>query len=96
MEFFHNDCSQARRLVICLNKADLFCDIEKEASILAQKNWQQRHIYVLQRYFKPIQPQIEQINKSMYSSSVNCFVTSIYQRKLLELPWIYLGTFLSQ
>jgi hypothetical protein len=96
VEFFSNNCYKARQLVICLNKADLFCDIEKESSILAHKNWHQRHIYVLQRYLNPIQPQIEQMNRSMDSSSVSCFITSIYKRKLLELPWIYMGTFLSQ
>lgn len=95
VDFFKNDCSQARRVVICLNKADLFCEIDKEAALLTRKNWQERHSYVLQKYFKPIQPQIEQFNKIMARSSVSCFITSIYNRKLLELPWLYLGTFLS-
>lgn len=95
LDFFQKDCSQAKRLIICLNKADLFCDLDKEATQLATKNWQERHSYVLQKYFKPIQPQIEQINKVMSKTSVSCFITSIYHRKLLELPWLYLGTFLS-
>lgn len=95
VNFFRSDCSQAKRVVICLNKADLFCEIDKEAAHLATKNWQERHSYVLQRYFKPIQPEIEQINKVMSKTSVHCFITSIYHRKLLELPWLYLGTFLS-
>jgi GTPase SAR1 family protein len=93
-EFFRRECSQARRLVICLNKADLFCDPNKEASELEQRNWQQRHSYVLQRYFPPIKSQLEQLNRDVYGLSVSCFITSIYQRKLLELPWLYLGTFL--
>lgn len=95
LDFFQKDCSQAKRLIICLNKADLFCDLDKEATQLATKNWQERHSYVLQKYFKPIQPQIEQINKVMSKTSVSCFITSIYHRKLLEFPWLYLGTFLS-
>lgn len=95
VNFFRNDCSQVKRVVICLNKADLFCQLDKEAAQLATKNWQERHSYVLQRYFKPIQPQIEQINKIMSRTSVSCFITSIYHRKLLELPWLYLATFLS-
>jgi hypothetical protein len=95
LAFFQKDCSQAKRLVICLNKADLFCELDKEAAQLATKNWQERHSYVSQKYFKPIQPQIEQINKVMPRTSVSCFITSIYHRKLLELPWLYLGTFLS-
>lgn len=100
--FFRQDCPKARHIVICLNKADLFCDIAQEALQLAYKpnnaqmNWHQRHNYVFSRYFKPIQPQIEQINKSISGLSVRCFVTSIYNRSLLELPWLYLGSFLAK
>lgn len=102
VEFFREDCPKARHIVICLNKADLFCDLQQEASLLAYipngapMNWQQRHIYVLQRYFRPIQSQLEQINKSISGLSVRCFITSIYNRSLLELPWIYLGSFLAK
>lgn len=102
VEFFCRDCPKARHIVICLNKADLFCDFTQESLKLAYKpngaqmNWQQRHTYVLNRYFKPIQPQIEQINRSISGLSVRCFITSIYNRSLLELPWLYLGSFLAK
>ncbi|MFM6264919.1 MAG: hypothetical protein ACKPFA_00160, partial [Dolichospermum sp.] len=59
-------------------------------------NWQQRHSYSLQRYFRPIQSQLEQINKSISGLSIRCFITSIHNRSLLELPWIYLGSFLAK
>lgn len=101
VDFFQNQCPQARRLAICLNKADLFCDIETEAKRLAYSpsgalmDWQQRHTYVLKRYFKPVQPQLQKLSRSNYNLSISCFITSIYQRKLLELPWIYLGTYLN-
>lgn len=102
VEFFRQDCPKARHILICLNKADLFCDLQKEGSQLAynpngaQMNWQQRHTYVLQRYFRPIHSQLEQINKTISGLSVRCFITSIYHRSLLELPWIYLGSFLAK
>ncbi|AHJ29321.1 hypothetical protein NSP_29940 [Nodularia spumigena CCY9414] len=102
VEFFRQDCPKLRHLVICLNKADLFCDLEKEAAKLsyspngAQMNWQQRHFYVLQRYFRPIQSQLQQINQSIGGLSVRCFITSIHNRSVLELPWIYLGSFLAK
>lgn len=104
VDFFQNQCPQARRLGICLNKADLFCDLEKEAKRLAYSpyspygslmNWDKRHDYVLERYFKPVKPQIKKLSRSNYNLSISCFITSIYQRKLLELPWIYLGTYLN-
>jgi hypothetical protein len=101
-DFFRQDCPKARHILICLNKADLFCDLQKEAFQLAyspngaQMNWQQRHSYVLQRYFRPIHSQLEQINKNILGLSVRCFITSIQNRSLLELPWIYLGSFLAK
>ncbi|BAY99815.1 hypothetical protein NIES37_37980 [Tolypothrix tenuis PCC 7101] len=102
VDFFRQDCPKARHIVICLNKADMFCNLREEASKLAYNpnggsmNWQQRHLYSLQRYFRPIQSQLEQINKSISGLSIRCFITSIYNRSLLELPWIYLGSFLSK
>ncbi len=102
VEFFRYDCKQVRHLIICLNKADLFCDFDVDVSKLAyiphrsKLNWQQRDAYVFQRYFRPLQPQIEQINKTVSGLSVRCFITSIHNRSLLELPWIYLASFLAK
>jgi len=102
VDFFCQECTKARHILICLNKADLFCDLQQEAYKLAynphgsQMNWQKRHLYVLSRYCKPIKPQLEKINKSIYGLSIRCFITSIYNRSLLELPWIYLGSFLAK
>lgn len=102
VDFFRQECPKARHIVICLNKADLFCDLAQESSKLSyqshgsQMNWQQRHNYVFNRYFRPVQPQIEQINKSVSGLAVRCFITSIYNRSLLELPWLYLGSFLAK
>lgn len=102
VEFFRHDCPKARHILICLNKADLFCDLQREAFQLAYNpggahmNWQERHNYVSQRYFRPIHSQLEQINKNISGLSVRCFITSIYNRSLLELPWIYLASFLAK
>jgi hypothetical protein len=59
-------------------------------------NWQQRHMHVVQRYFRPIQNQLQQINQSLERVSVRCFITSIHNRSVLELPWIYMGSFLAK
>ncbi|PNW52253.1 UNVERIFIED_CONTAM: hypothetical protein BEN50_10410 [Euhalothece sp. KZN 001] len=101
LDFFRLDCPKIRHLVICLNKADLFCDPKQEARKLAyhpynsKLNWQQRNEYVFRKYFRPIQSDIKQLNQSISGLSVRCFITSIYNRELLELPWIYLGSFLA-
>ncbi len=102
VDFFRQDCTKIKHLVICLNKADLFCDIDREAAQLefipkgSRMNWEQRDAYVFQQYFKPIHSQIQQINKSGSRLAVRCFITSIKNRALLELPWIYLGSFLAK
>lgn len=103
VDFFRYDCPKARLIVICLNKADLFIsDLSQEASKLAfdpngsAMNWQKRHNYVLQRYFRPVKKQIDEINQSTQGASVQCFITSIKSRPLLELPWVYLASFLAK
>lgn len=102
VDFFRNDCPKARQIVICLNKADLInCDLDQEASKLAydpfdsKMNWFGRHNYVIYRYFRPVLEQIGQINSSRSGLSVRCFITSIHNRTLLELPWIYLASYLA-
>lgn len=105
VDFFSQECPKIRHILICLNKADLFCHPDKlkqEASKLAyepygsQMNWQQKNRYVSQKYFRPVQSKIDKLNRNIEGSSVRCFITSIYNRALLELPWIYLGSFLAK
>lgn len=101
VEFFQTDCRKVRHLLLCFNKADLFCDVEREGRQLryepqgAVMNWQQRDAYVRQRFFSPVERQIQSISNSLSGGTVRCFITSIHNRYLLELPWIYLGTFLA-
>ncbi|WP_346294245.1 hypothetical protein [Sphaerothrix gracilis] len=102
-DFFRDDCPKARHIILCLNKADLFVDdLDQESSRLAfdpngsTMTWRKRHSYVLHKYLRPIQPQIEHINRSTRGLSVQCFITSIYSRPLLELPWIYMASFLAK
>ncbi|MGC9503161.1 hypothetical protein [Baaleninema sp.] len=102
VEFFQHDCPHVKHIALCLNKADLIegIDLKREAQQLAyhpQKsrlNWMQRNNYVFKRFFRPVRSQIAQLNQRPSSLAVKCFITSIYNRELLELPWIYLGTYL--
>jgi GTPase SAR1 family protein len=101
VDFFNNFCPKARHIAICMNKADLFCDVQKEAEKLAyhphrsQMNWMQRHTYACNTYFKPLLPQLAEINRKRAGLSVQCFITSAYDRQLLELPWAYLASYLA-
>jgi hypothetical protein len=99
-DFFTSYCPKLKHLLFCLNKADLFCDYKKESSAIryvpsgSPMNWHQRHNYVVQNYFRPVQPKMQEISTNIPGISIRCFITSIYDRGLLELPWIYLGSFL--
>jgi hypothetical protein len=102
VDFFQSSCPRLRHLLICLNKADLFCEFRQEGQILGYNpnsnglNWYQRHNYTVDRYFRAVRPQLKQLNRSMNGLSVRCFITTIHDRPLLELPWVYLGTYLAK
>lgn len=103
IRFFQQDCPQVRHLLLCLNKVD-YClgNYEDEAKKIAydhrneRLSWQAKHEYVYRRYFTPFHGQIKRLNQSFRGLSVRCFITSIYSRELLELPWIYLGSYLGK
>lgn len=102
VQFFRHDCPNVKHIALCLNKADLLqgVNLKQEAEQLAyrpqnsQMNWNQRNDYILRRFFHPVRSHIAAISKSTSGLAVKCFITSIYNRDLLELPWIYLGTYL--
>jgi hypothetical protein len=60
----------------------------------SRMNWNQRNDYIFKRFFRPIRSHIAQLNRYTSGLTVRCFITSIYNRELLELPWIYLGIYL--
>lgn len=97
VDFLQNSCPRVRHIVICLNKADLFTDIVQEAQRLSYSSrmgWNHRNMYVIENYFRPVYPQLQTLAQNN-SGSVCCFITTIYNRELLELPWLYLAGHLS-
>lgn len=101
VEFFRYECPKARHILICLNRADLFCNVQQEATTLTyqpygtQMGWYERNAYVTRKYFRPIASQLTEINHQTNGIPIRCFITSIYNRTLLELPWIYLASYLA-
>jgi hypothetical protein len=101
VDFLLKECSQVSHLLICLNKVDL-CPINltEEAKKLAYDphyqylNWQEKDSYVYHRYFTPVQSQIQRLNQHR-ENAARFFVTSIYQRDLLELPLIYISSYVN-
>lgn len=103
VEFFRIHCPQVQHLVLCLNKADVFVpDLAKESRRLAYwpdqrgSTWQEKHQYVETSYFAAAKDSLKKLNTSVRGLSVRCFITSIYDRGLLELPWVYLASYLGR
>lgn len=103
VNLFSEECPNVAHIIICLNKVDLIenFDLEHEESILKYDpndqnfNWQKCHNHVVKKYFRPVIEELKQLNQNRRSSAVRCFITTIHNRNLLELPWIYLASFLS-
>jgi hypothetical protein len=96
VNFFCKHPLKAKHLLICLNKADLFCHLDEQLEELSKRDWLDRHLYLYHRYFRPIRSQIDEINNHCPDLSIRCFITSVKSRPLLELPWQYLGIFLKE
>jgi hypothetical protein len=88
---FTQDCPHVKHIIFCLNYADLFSDVNREAQSILQKSWHQRHDHVITRYFQPVKNPLIKLSYE-HPAFVRCFLTSIYNRTLLELPWIYLAS----
>jgi hypothetical protein len=103
VDFFNRECANAKHLVICLNKVDLLrgFNLGKESEKLSfdpyfsRLNWHQRHAHVCREYLGCIQKDLIEINRHRSGVSIHCAVTTIKDRGLLEIPWIYLATFLT-
>jgi hypothetical protein len=99
-DFLAPNFPNLKHLLFCMNKADLFCNYQQESDMLKYNprgggmNWHQRNSYVSQKYFKSIKPYVQRITDKNPSLAIRCFITTIHDRSLLELPWLYLGSFL--
>jgi hypothetical protein len=99
-EFLAPNFPNLKHLLFCMNKADLFCHYKQESAALkyslggSSMNWNQRNNYVSQKYFRLIKPYVGRITDKNPRLAIRCFITTVYDRSLIELPWLYLGSFL--
>lgn len=97
--FFQENCSQVEHILICIHRADTFCDIQNEG-----KKWRyeksktslfyEYNTYVRKTYFTPAEKLIRTYHPIL-RTNLQFFITTIDNPYLLELPWIYLGAFLA-
>lgn len=94
--FLNQNCQNARHILICRHKADI-CNPNIEN--LGNQNkyasngfsWKDYFDCTI-NYFGEIKDEIDLYKKQHQHQEVRFFVTTIYNRSLLELPWIYIGT----
>lgn len=94
--FLHDKCRHTRQVVICLNMADLFCNIEQHSQSLdslLRRGWYEYKEDTLQNYFPEVIDWIDQYDRSRPIPS-QLFITTSKNRTMLEAPWLYLGTYL--
>ncbi|MEG4595406.1 GTPase domain-containing protein [Microcoleus sp. F8_C2] len=97
LNFIDQECSAAKHILICLNKADLLCDIEVERQKWLYKtsgfSWADYSDHVLKCYFKGVEEKAKQYISKKRSRLITFFITTNKNRTLLELPWLYIGSF---
>lgn len=94
--FLSQNCQQAKHILICRHKADMYnANIEDLVSQNKYGNpgfsWKEYFDLTIND-FGEIKNQIEQYQKQHKHQEVRRFVTTIHNRSLLELPWLYIGT----
>lgn len=99
LNFFRLNCQKVEHILICLHRADTFCDVKSEA-----KKWRfdskqgpfffKYENYIRNTYFTPALSIIRAYNSQHPQATLHFFITTIDEPGLLELPWIYLASFL--
>lgn len=105
--FLSKNITNNQHILICLNMADLFCsDLNAEAEKLRYvinpnyytsskpMDWQKRYRYILDEYFEGVKSLIERYNITNDGNQLQIFITTYKNRRLLELPWLYLANYL--
>ncbi|MGK7876136.1 MAG: hypothetical protein AB4426_23415 [Xenococcaceae cyanobacterium] len=99
LEFLKQHCSKVQHILLCMNQADLFCDFEDEG-----RTWQYKlqsyaffryNDYIREQYFSAASDLIFAYNSQGNNPRLKFFITTIYNRALLELPWIYLSSYIA-
>lgn len=107
--FLSKNTTNTQHILICLNMADLFCeDFNAEGEKLRYvinpsyhtnskpMDWLQRYKYILNKYFDIVKPLIERYNITNDGNGLQVFITTYKNRRLLELPWLYLANYLPE
>ncbi|MBD2775238.1 GTPase domain-containing protein [Iningainema tapete] len=100
LNFFSENCTNYQHILVCIHRADTFCDIEYEGKKWRYDNSRNSLLYeynnyIFKTYFTAANDLIRQYNSRHYPSNLQFFITTTDHPSLLELPWIYLGSYLA-
>ena len=98
LTFFEQNCSKATHILLSIHKADLFCDLNAEAKRWEYRfgkiSWANYSDYVFKQYFSNASNIIMNYNRK-HRVQLQFFITTINSSSLLELPWIYLSSYIA-
>lgn len=93
--FLNQNSQKAKNILICRHKADLFISNIQEIDNYKYGNegfaWK-TYFDFSSRYFSEVDSDMSQYRKNHTRQEVRLFVTTVENRSLLELPWIYIAT----
>jgi len=93
--FLSQHCQKVRNILICRHKADLFIqniqDYGKRYKYVNGFSWKDYREFSA-NYFGDIDAELGQYKKNHHHQQIRLFMTTIENRSLLELPWIYIAT----
>lgn len=98
LNLFKQNCSQVEHILICIHRADTFCDIKHEGKKWSYQQsktslFYEYNTHIRKTYFTNVEKHIRDYNSN--SSNLQFFITTTDNPQLLELPWIYIGAFLA-
>lgn len=92
LTFLQKYCSRVHHILICINKADLFCDIEAESKI--KKTLVEYNTYIWNKYFYHADQELKNYQATRRGLPPQLFITTTKNQGLLERPWLHLAAYL--
>lgn len=99
-DFLNLHCARASRILICIHKADLFCDLDQVSrdwayvpGQISTDFWWRYHEFS-KSFLRTMQERVKAYSQTDAGMNTNFFITSIVHPEVLALPWLYIGLYL--
>ncbi|MFN6460766.1 MAG: hypothetical protein RMZ41_002830 [Nostoc sp. DedVER02] len=99
-DFLNQNCSRARRILISIHKADMFCDVDRagvdwfyKPERIGTDFWRKYDDFA-KSFLGGVRQDIRKYNNTDVGANTDFFITSTVSRDLLQLPWLYIGLYL--